>query len=308
MTWPDGIPPGADHYNGRVCPRVLLIARMRAAVAAAVVVSLLTFAACDSEVSPTPPSPPPPPPPVVVNAPPTIQSITTSSPRVEATEEVQVTAVVQDAETPLDQLTYTWSASPAAGTFTGTGAQVGWRPPAAATPEMAAMPGLFTLTLTVTERYTSAGEAKQNTVSSTVQLHHNNSVAEISKLTADFLTDFGTYSVTPEQCVRNFSDNCRGKFAELEDVRVNREHFIIQDARFSISSVTLNANRTAADIVAPCSFVDIVKATNVRETVAGTCMLTAVYENWRWFLCESRFSWSGTTASALRERLRYGHP
>jgi hypothetical protein len=308
MTLPEGIPPGADRYNGRVCPRVLLIARMRAAVAAAVVVSLLAFAACDSEVSPTPPSPPPPPPPVVVNAPPTIQSITTSSPRVEATEEVQVTAVVQDAETPLDQLTYTWSASPAAGTFTGTGTQVGWRPPAAATPEMAAIPGLFTLTLTVTERYTSAGEQKQSTVSSTVQLHHNNSVAEISKLTADFLTDFGTYSVTPEQCVRNFSDNCRGKFAELEDVRVNRELFIIQDARFSISSVTLNANRTAADIVAPCSFVDIVKATNVRETVAGTCMLTAVYENWRWFLCDSRFSWSGTTASALRERLRYGHP
>ena len=183
------------HYNRRVCPKVLQGVRRQwvAATACAAALAVIAVACSEDSGSPTPPTPTPPtPPPVVANTPPVIQSITVSSPRVDTTDEIQVTSVVQDVETPLDQLTYTWSASPAIGTFTGTGAQVRWRPPTAGSPEASAMPVLYTLTLTVTERYTSAGEQKQNSASSTVQVHYNNSVAEISKLSMDFLTDFTT--------------------------------------------------------------------------------------------------------------------
>ena len=258
----------------------------------------LILAACnnDSTVGPTPPPP-------VTNTPPVIQSLTLDSARIEAGQDVQLTAVVQDAETPTSQLTYAWSASPAGGTFTSQGAQATWHAPA-----MGSTPSTYTLTLTVTEKYMSAGVQKENTVTSSAQVHYNDSVAEITEITLDFLTDFSTYSVTPARCVRNFSDNCPGKTDELHDVEENRALFEILGGTFSVSSVTLNSDRTAADIVAPCTFRDIVKASGVHEAVVGTCLLTAVYEGWQWFLCESHFSWEGTTTSSLRTRLRYSHP
>ena len=67
----------------------------------------------------------------------------------------------------------------------------------------------------------------------------------------DFLTDFTMVPVTPEQCVRNFSDSCRGKRAELTDVQQNRQLFQILGGQFSVASVTLNSNKTSADVVAP---------------------------------------------------------
>jgi len=284
-------------YNGIVCSKVLTLGRrnrlLRSAVGAAVG---LTWA-CSNPVAP------PPPPPVVVNTPPTIQSLQSASLRIEANQEAQLTAVVRDEETPLNELTYTWSSSPPDGTFTSNRATASWRAPA-----MAVTPQLYTLTLTVSETYTSAGVQKQNSVSSSVQVHYNDSVPEITNLVLEFLADFSTYSVTPEECVRNFSDSCRGKWDELRDVEQNRELFEIQGGVFSVSSVTLNGDKTRADVVAPCTFFDIVKATGVRETVVGTCLLTAVYESWRWLLCESRFNWSSTTTTSERLRLRYGHP
>jgi len=269
-----------------------LVACMLAAGAALVAIR------CTSTVSPSGTQPPP-----VTNTPPTIQSLTADAPRVEAGQNVALTAVVQDAETPVNQLTYTWSASPIGGTFTSTGAQATWR-----APNMAATPNVYTLTLTVTERYTSGGVQRENNASSSVQVHYNDSIAEITTLSMDFLTDFATYSVSPEQCVRNFSDSCPGKAAELSDVEVNREKFQILDGTFSVTSVTLNGDRSMADVTAPCTFRDIVKATGVHEVVTGTCLLTSVYENWRWWLCDSNFEWQGTTTSSLRQRLRYAHP
>ena len=89
----------------------------------------------------TGPTPPPPP-----NAAPVIASIIASRDRAEVTDEITFAATVTDAETPLTQLTYQWSA--ASGTITSTnGAVATWRPPTTvekATP--------FTVTLTVVER------------------------------------------------------------------------------------------------------------------------------------------------------------
>jgi hypothetical protein len=46
---------------------------------------------------------------------------------------------------------------------------------------------------------------------------------------------------------------------------------------------------TAADIVAPCTFHDQRRDTGALGTSNGDCLLTAIYENRRWWLCDSRF-------------------
>src|SRR5262245_20627610 len=115
--------------------------------------SLLAMRCSDAPITPTPPGPPPPPPPV--NTPPVIQSLTAGSPRVEADNQIELTAVVVDAETQVDQLQYSWSATPATGTFIGSGQRVRWQ-----APHLQATPDLYTVKLTVTEKYTAGSEAK----------------------------------------------------------------------------------------------------------------------------------------------------
>lgn len=249
------------------------------------------MSSCGSEIVPTP----------VVNTPPTIQSLTVSSPRAEAEQEIDVVATVLDTETAPSGLTYLWTSVPPGGTFTGLGAQVKWKAPIGAV-----TPSTFVLTLTVSETYTSLGTLKENRVASSVEVHYNDSVPEIRKIVGDFLTDFGTFSVTPEQCVRNFSDNCKGKADELQDIKVNRANFKIQSAVYTISSVVLNGTKTAGDIVAPCTFRDTRNDTGAQETVVGTCLLTAVYESFRWWLCSSGFQSISTTIQG--DRFRYSHP
>src|SRR5205085_3824043 len=74
-------------------------------------------------------------PPVITNTPPTIESLAMASDRAEADQPIQVSAVVKDLESPINGLTYTWSAAPQTGTFGGTTAFSGnqvtntWRPP-----------------------------------------------------------------------------------------------------------------------------------------------------------------------------------
>ena len=127
---------------------------MRATVAHVLLVVGLALAseACSSPTEVTPPPPP------VNNTPPTISSLTLNASRVEAGENAVATATVQDVETPVDQLQYDWSASPVNGSFSGTGRQVSWRAP------FLQAPGLFSLTLRVTENYSSNGTPKQNSV------------------------------------------------------------------------------------------------------------------------------------------------
>jgi hypothetical protein len=221
----------------------------------------------------------------VTNTPPTITLLTTATNQIEAGDEVAVDATVTDAETPVDQLTYTWSATPSAGTFTGSGAHVKWKAPAGGP-----TPSLFTLMVTVTEKYKSGSTQKENTVSTTEKINYNDSPAEIGGLVTQFLKDFGTYSVSPEMCVRNFSDSCRGKADELSDIKANRSRVGVQilDATSSIGSIAFNGNKTSADIVAPCTFRDQYADGKI-VTVIGSCLLGAIYENLHWALCYSNF-------------------
>jgi hypothetical protein len=249
------------------------------------------------------------PPPVVTNTPPTIESLTAASLRAEAGRPLQVTAVVKDTESLLDQLTYTWSASPQTGTFSGTGPSVRWTPPVAAT-----TPGVYTITLTVTESYSSGGQAKQNSVAKTTTVHYNDSDAEVKGLGYDFLVlKFGNYNVSAAEAVSNFSDiaSCRqGKADEFDDVKDNREFVHIMSASFPSPRATFNEDLTSGSVEGTCTFEDIPGPgqdnAGKREFVSGTCLLTTVYESdqFRWRLCTSSFNGPyDTTLASLRGRV-----
>jgi len=258
--------------------------------------SVVAIAALTALVSACSDSPTAPPPPATVNTPPTIDSITIATDRVEADRPVQVTAVVRDAESPLGTMTFTWSASPQVGTFTttlfsGTQAVTTWRPA-----KGQKTPDVQTVTLTVTESYTSSGQAKQNVVSKSTTAHYNDSQAENVELGFDFLVKkFGNYTVSPEEAVSNFSDSCSGKAEELSDIQNNRENFMILSASFPTPTVSLDVALTEGVVEGPCTFQDIPKNgpnAGKREFVSGICRLTTIYEaaNYRWRLCKSNFN------------------
>lgn len=232
--------------------------------------------------------PGPSPPPVVNNQPPVISSVVAGADRVEAGTEVEVVATVTDAETPIEQLAYAWSAMPAGGVFTGTGARVRWRAPSGVT-----SPDTYRFVVTVSEQYTSQGQARTNTVtSSSSGTHYNDSVAEITAIAAQFYKDFGTYSVSATECVRNFSNSCSGKTEELRDIQDNRNRTdfrIVGSTLLGSPAVSIGSQRVTAEYRQRCQFEDVEIRTGRHYRVEGGCFLTAVYENWRWWLCESHF-------------------
>jgi hypothetical protein len=246
----------------------------------------------DSTTTPTPT------PPSSSNTPPQIASLTSSSPRVEAEQEVTLTATVTDAETNPSQLAYAWSVSPAGGLFTGSGREVRWR-----APKPAPTPALYTVTLTVTETYASGGAQRTNQVSGTVQVRYNDPIAEITDISTTFFNDFMTDGVSAAQTVRNFSDSCPGKAQEQQDVQNVRNLFRAQGAQFSFSSIVLDTPRTSAVVTAACTFRSIRRSDNQLEVSPGTCRLTAVYEPFRWWLCDSRFFPQGTAVPTSLGRL-----
>lgn len=264
-------------------------------VAAAAVALLIAGCGKDSAQQPIAPTPPL----VVINTPPTISEVRPGSERVEANQEVEVVGLVRDAETALDKLAYSWSASPVAGTFIGNGARIRWR-----APQGQKSPDTYALTITVTEDYTSAGQPQRNTVSASAPVHYNDSVAEITRIGVRFLTElFPTFSVTPEEAVQDFSDSCPGKKDERDDVTGNRKNFHILSGTYTDISVDLDTPKTFATARGTCVFRDIPNGGSP-QAVHGICTLTAVYENWRWFLCESHFASTGpNTPGSLRYRV-----
>lgn len=267
-------------------------------------IAAVFITACGSGPGPTPnPGGTPPP---VINAPPQIKSISASeAARVEVGTPVTLTAVVEDAETAAGNLTYTWTAD--TGTFSGTGNIVTW-----VAGEDARTPADVILTLTVTERYTSAGAPAENKVTSTTNVHLNNSKKELAELSLRFLSDFANSSVPPEKCVSEFSDSCSGKKDEFNDIADNRHDFLIVASTLRPTGVELAPSRLTAKVHTFCSFTSRVITRDPRsegcltapgacpfdavQSVEGDCWTTNVYENGRWWLCESRFSGKALTA------------
>jgi hypothetical protein len=221
-----------------------------------------------------------------------VVTVTSNSPRVEADETVTLTAAVVDKETPADQMTYQWAAAPVAGVFTGSGRQVIWQ-----APHGQRTPDLYTITVTVTENLPDASP-KQYQIPASVQVHYNDSYKTIREKGERFLTRlFPDYSVSPDRAVQDFSDSCPGKEDERENVEDNRRYYQILSGSYSVESISLSPDRMSGTMIGTCTFQDIRRADNVRETVTGTCTLTAVYENWDWYLCDSTFRGRTTTTS-----------
>lgn len=245
-------------------------------------------------VPPQPSGPIPPPP----NAPPRITTLYALNSRVEADEFAELIADVQDTEASSDELTYEWSSDKGTGTFVGTGRRVRWQ-----APHLRPTPDPYVLTLTVTENYEERGETKQHKVSASTTVHYNDSFREVSTLTTTFLNEFATYEVSPEACVRHFTDSCPEKFEELSEIRDNRRNYRVRSGTASLQSITFNRERTNATAVLSCRFVSTVvipQSPGVKagqtETANGTCTITAVYEpaQWKWFLCDSKYKGSSS--------------
>ncbi len=244
------------------------------------------------------------------NTPPRITSITASDTRIEVGSPVTVTAAVEDTETPVANLTYAWT-SDAPGTFAGTGAQVTWT----AGPD-AKTPGDFTLTLTVTERFTSGSTTAENKTSSDLKVHVNNSPKELADMSLRFLTNFADSKVTPQVCTSEFSDTCQGKKDELGDITDNRHDFLILASTLRPTSVNIAAARTTAVVHTSCAFTSRVithtpqsggcladpascKFDSVQD-VHGDCVTNNVYENGHWALCKSSFAPQGALTAFAR--------
>jgi hypothetical protein len=234
--------------------------------------------------SPTPtPTPTPTATPPVVNTPPIINSITTSLTRAEVDQLVDVIATVTDAETPVAGLQFAWTAN--VGGFNGTGAHVQWVLPKGSAPT----PVDVVISLTVTETFTG-GTNVVNFSAAPIRAH--DSFAEISKISVKFLVDlFGNSNVSPDDCLVDFWDQCPGRDNEEDDIAHNRAHFVILSASAHVQDINFTADKNAADVYAPCAFRDREISTGIESTspAGAVCVLTALYQQSRWWLCDSAF-------------------
>ena len=285
----------------------------RGIVLTAPLISIL-LAACGGSPGATPISPLSPPPPASggpsANLAPSIETIAVSSERAEVDDEITLTAVVKDEETPLDQLVFQWKAD--AGTFSGEGASVKWR-----APKDAQAPADYEIALTVTETYgtpDTSGVRPQNVSaakSPVIRVH--NSPKELGDIAMRFLSNFADSTVATATCLRDFSDSCRGKGEEKVDIDHNRAYYRILSSSLELRSVSVAPSRSNANVTVACSFTSRVEScspsgSNVpacstvgsTETVRGDCNLTAVYEQKRWWLCDSRFASKGLLPTSMR--------
>ena len=230
-----------------------------------------------------------------MNLPPVVESITLSSDHVEVDAEITLTASVKDQETPVEQLAFAWKAS--AGTFSGEGPTVKWR-----APKDIKTPADYEISLTVTETYGTAdnsGKRPQNVTAATapsVRVH--NSPKELGDMAVQFLSDFANSSTSTSTCLRDFSDSCRGKSDERDDIDSNRIHYEILSSSLALRSVNIASSGTFANISVTCSFTSRTKVCDPGDklcvvgdvgTARGDCRLTGTYENRRWWLCDSHF-------------------
>lgn len=222
-------------------------------------------------------------------------------------ETVAVSAAVHDAETPVDQLQYQWSAS--AGSFDGTGANVTWT-----APSVAATPLTVTLTLTVVETVTQ-GQQNKTTGTATVLLH--NSLKEVGDMARQFLLDFSDSSIRDVPYVmRNFNrakcPDPREVDSETDDVTNNRQENLILDYRIGPAATTIGfgghcpfrSKAGDACAVVPSYWYGVDLTNNTRGGVDGNDIIAAVFtpaDN-RWWLCASDYDGHPVSGSSSAYR------
>lgn len=248
----------------------------------------------------------------VQNQPPTISAVRAQGTKyqnqpsryADLDEDIEVSVDVSDNETPIPQLRFEWSSSPSGGTFSGEGRVIRWRAPR----DVDRTPVAYTLTATVIEPYQTVDTngsvvTREHRTTGTVVVQVHNSSKEVSDVAGQFLADFSNNSVAPETAVRNFSDNCAGKSAELNDVKDVRSTRTITGFNIGTPTVRINFGGVCAFrsrpgdgcVAVSCQWTSTIKATGKIETTKGTCYLTAVHEAPRWLLCDSEFDGASST-------------
>ena len=232
---------------------------------------------------------------------PTIRSVTAQGTRpnepknfADLDEEVAVTAVVEDPDTPADRLMFEWSAEE--GTINGTGANVTWRAPADTS-----TPKSIVLTLKVSD-------PGSNTTTGTVSVSLHNSRKEVGDLAREFLLDFSNSNASPAFVVRNFSKGPRcekERDDEFAEVDANRNTYRITSSNIGPATVKIEFASF------PCSYQPrngdaCASVPSTWDSVCApgvTCMpgrsqgidhVTAVFEDSQWKLCASYFQGSGS--------------
>jgi len=152
----------------------------------------------------------------------------------------------------------------------------------------------------VTETYGSPQQT--NTATGTVSVHVNNSPKELADMSVRFLNDFADSKVSPDTCVSEFSSNCNGKKDELSDITNNRHDFLILASTVRPTSIDPAPFHAKTTVHTFCAFTSRVITTdpwscsaadcpyNSVQSVQGDCYTTNVYEQGRWWLCESHFN------------------
>jgi hypothetical protein len=203
-----------------------------------------------------------------------------------------IVSVVEDAETPLAQLTFQWTTN--AGTITGSGASATWRIP------KGIVAGVdVTATLKVTEAYQALENgvvvAKQHVVSSTSPVFRvHDTEAETRELARKFLVDlFGNSSVPAEACMVDFGVVCaalpEGKTAEFQQIVNHRATVIVYSAtllaqRFDHLSMNFGSVHSAM------LYDDQVIGEKPKPPTCGDFEVTVVYDGGRWWICESYYN------------------
>lgn len=209
-------------------------------------------------------------------------------------EEVAVTAVVEDPDTPADRLMFEWSAEE--GTISGTGAKVTWRAPASTS-----TPKSIVLTVKISD-------PGSNTTTGTVSVSVHNSQKEVGDLSRQFLLDFSDSNTTAAFVVRNFSKSPRcekERDDEFNEIDTNRHTYRITSSNIGPATVKIQF------ATFPCSYEprsgdacasvpstwDSVCAPGITCTPGrseGIDYVTAVFEDSQWKLCASHFQGKGT--------------
>lgn len=193
-------------------------------------------------------------------------------------ETIRLTLVVEDAESAPAQLTYDWR--PCDGTVSGTGPQVDWTAPA-----VGSLASTCTIEVTVTDG--------PHVLSRSIVVRVHNSVAEVTALAMEFLEEFADSSISAETTVRNFSDSCKGKFDELEEVQRNRREYVHVRHDYGDPKTTIafggkcKTKTVDACVITPVEWQSTYIPTGQLEVAVGISTITGIYRDSRWWLCDS---------------------
>ena len=236
-----------------------------------------------------------------VLTPPIIASISGPTSRREAGVDIPLVAVVQDAETPVADLSYAWAAN--VGTIIGNGARATFRMASGIQKGVDVV-----VTLTVTE---NRKNREFKVVGQATPFRVHDSVAELKEISRRFLMDlFGHSDIPPIGCLVDFSENgpCKqGRADELQDLINHRRDYGVLDRRMNGQQVVFTGTDSAR-VDNDAWFMDRYFPTGKIGTTTGNFPLTAVYETQRWWLCASGFdddlAGDGGIATIKRNRMR----